>query len=120
LHSEGGDSDLEYAGRKGWRAVAACDIKKGEFVAEYAGELVKNDEAARRLAVYDAQVDAPGHALLVNPRLLGLQGYMVRLQASCHANPIRFFRGGTCIHDVPKCSLPIVSCHLVITSETSG
>ena len=60
---------LQCVGRKGWQALAACDIRKGQFVAEYAGELVRNDEAARRLAVYDAEVDAPGHALLVNPRI---------------------------------------------------
>ena len=50
---------------QGWGAFADQDIFKGAFVCEYAGELLSNSEADARLGAYDAQLEGPGHALLV-------------------------------------------------------
>ena len=54
---------------QGWSAVTCQNIAEGCFVAQYAGELVSNKEADRRLQAYDSDVQAIGHALLVNSLL---------------------------------------------------
>ena len=46
-------------------AVAAQHIAQGQFVAQYAGEVLTNKEADNRLAQYDTQDTGVGHALLV-------------------------------------------------------
>ncbi|CAM8971395.1 unnamed protein product [Rhodiola kirilowii] len=40
-------------GRKGWGLYAAEFIQRGQFVCEYAGELLTTNEARRRQAIYD-------------------------------------------------------------------
>ena len=45
--------------------VAAQHIAQGQFVAQYAGEVLTNKEADMRLAQYDAQDTEIGHAMLV-------------------------------------------------------
>lgn len=40
--------------RKGWGVYASCQIRSGEFVCEYVGEVVSNAEASKRLSTYDA------------------------------------------------------------------
>lgn len=45
--------------------MAAQHIDQGEFVAQYAGELLRNVEADKRLAQYDTNNTDVGHALLV-------------------------------------------------------
>ena len=50
---------------QGLSVIASHKIAKGEFVAQYAGEMLTNSEADRRLAEYDADKTGVGHALLV-------------------------------------------------------
>lgn len=45
--------------------MAAQHIAQGQFVAQYAGEILTNREADMRLAQYDTQDTGVGHALLV-------------------------------------------------------
>ena len=45
--------------------MAAQHIAQGQFVAQYAGEVLTNKEADMRLAQYDTQDTGVGHALLV-------------------------------------------------------
>lgn len=45
--------------------TAAQHIAQGQFVAQYAGEILRNAEADNRLAQYDASATGVGHALLV-------------------------------------------------------
>lgn len=65
---------------RGLQGIGVCtleELREGDFVAEYAGELLSSVEADRRLAAYDCQVtgsatssDGDGHALLVSGGLL--------------------------------------------------
>ena len=41
-------------GVQGLSVIASHKIAKGQFVAQYAGEMLTNSEADRRLAEYDA------------------------------------------------------------------
>ena len=50
---------------QGWGARSCASIESGQFVAQYAGELVTSTEAARRLAEIDADPGPTCHALLV-------------------------------------------------------
>uniref|UniRef100_A0A7N1A9L3 Histone-lysine N-methyltransferase SUVR3 n=1 Tax=Kalanchoe fedtschenkoi TaxID=63787 RepID=A0A7N1A9L3_KALFE len=54
-------------GRKGWGLYAAELIQCGQFVCEYAGELLNTNEARRRQAMYDqhSKNGQPSSALLV-------------------------------------------------------
>lgn len=45
--------------------MAAQHIVQGQFVAQYAGEVLTNKQADIRLAQYDTQDASAGHALLV-------------------------------------------------------
>ena len=45
--------------------MAAQRIAQGRFVAQYAGEILRNTEADKRLAQYDTNDTGVGHALLV-------------------------------------------------------
>jgi len=56
---------------QGWKVVSDAEITPGTFVCEYAGELLRNHEAAKRLKDYDTMgTSKPGHALLVWPHSL--------------------------------------------------
>lgn len=55
---------------QGWSAFTAGQIQEGQFVCQYAGELLRNNQAAERLKKYDEQPCGPGHALLVSYDLL--------------------------------------------------
>lgn len=50
---------------QGWGARACAPIQSGQFVAQYAGELITSTEAARRLSEIDADPGPTCHALLV-------------------------------------------------------
>ena len=50
---------------QGWGAFTASALLAGQFVAQYAGELLSNQAANARLAAYDAERPPQGHALLV-------------------------------------------------------
>ncbi len=50
---------------QGWGAFTQVAIQRGQFVAQYAGELITSQEAARRLAAIDAAPGPTCHALLV-------------------------------------------------------
>ena len=50
---------------QGWGAYTASALLAGQFVAQYAGELLSNQAANARLAAYDAERPPQGHALLV-------------------------------------------------------
>ena len=52
---------------KGWSAFAGENIEGGQFVCQYAGELLGSAETELRLKKYDEKADGPGHALLVLP-----------------------------------------------------
>ncbi|DBA77348.1 TPA: hypothetical protein ACH3X2_000865 [Trebouxia sp. C0005] len=58
---------------KGMSVIAGQNIDQGQFVAQYAGEMLTNIEADRRLAEYDATRAGVGHALLV-PHAAGREG----------------------------------------------
>jgi hypothetical protein len=45
------DLILFYAGRKGWGVKAGSDIKAGQFIIEYVGEVISIDEALRRMGL---------------------------------------------------------------------
>lgn len=49
--------------------MAAQHIAQGQFVAQYAGEVLTNKEADKRLAEYDTRDGGVGHALLVGSQL---------------------------------------------------
>ena len=51
---------------QGWGARTCVLIQRGQFVAQYAGELITSAEAARRLAEIDAAPGPTCHALLVS------------------------------------------------------
>jgi SET domain-containing protein len=46
--------EVFYFGVKGWGVRAVSSIEKGEFVAEYVGELIYSEEAEKRGRMYDA------------------------------------------------------------------
>lgn len=50
--------------------MAAQHIAQGQFVAQYAGEVLTNKEADMRLAQYDTQDTGVGHALLVSAQCI--------------------------------------------------
>ena len=50
---------------QGWGAFTVTRLLAGQFVAQYAGELLSNRAADARLAAYDAERPPQGHALLV-------------------------------------------------------
>ena len=50
--------------------MAAQHIAQGQFVAQYAGEILTNKEADMRLAQYDTQDTGVGHALLVGAQCI--------------------------------------------------
>ena len=50
---------------QGWGAFSVSTLLAGQFVAQYAGELLSNQAANARLAAYDAERPPQGHALLV-------------------------------------------------------
>lgn len=54
-----------YMYTQGMSVIASQNIDQGQFVAQYAGEMLTNGEADRRLAEYDASQAGVGHALLV-------------------------------------------------------
>ena len=51
---------------QGMAVMAAQQIDQGHFVAQYAGEMLTNKEADKRLAQYDRNCTGVGHALLVS------------------------------------------------------
>ena len=55
---------------QGLSVIARQTIAPGQFVAQYAGEMLTNSEADNRLAAYDINKAEVGHALLVPPPLL--------------------------------------------------
>ncbi len=68
--------------------IANQSIAQAQFVAQYAGELLTNSEADRRLAEYDNIQAGVGHALLVPSALLTgsshkLRFNMLSFDASC-------------------------------------
>jgi hypothetical protein len=54
-----------YMYTQGMSVIASQNVDQGQFVAQYAGEMLTNGEADRRLAEYDASQAGVGHALLV-------------------------------------------------------
>ena len=50
---------------QGWGVFTASALLAGQFVAQYAGELLSNQAANARLAAYDVERPPQGHALLV-------------------------------------------------------
>lgn len=54
---------------QGWSAFAAEPISRGNFVCQYAGELMNNDQSQKRLRIYDGTQNSAGHALLVSRTL---------------------------------------------------
>ena len=71
---------------KGWSAFAGEDIEAGQFVCQYAGELLGSNEAAERLQQYDRKADGPGHALLVqnlNLNAILLQSFRLQGMYRC-------------------------------------
>ena len=65
---------------QGWGAYTASALLAGQFVAQYAGELLSNQAANARLAAYDAERPPQGHALLVmGPQASVVQRLMAML-----------------------------------------
>ncbi|KAL3149147.1 Histone-lysine N-methyltransferase suvr3 [Trebouxia sp. C0010 RCD-2024] len=73
--------------------MAAQHIDQGEFVAQYAGELLRNVEADKRLAQYDTNNTDVGHALLVVREVLpsGTACLRFNIDATRIGNIARFF-----------------------------
>ena len=67
-----------YMYMQGMSVIASQNIDQGQFVAQYAGEMLTNGEADRRLAEYDATRAGVGHALLV-PHAPGKPAHMHHL-----------------------------------------
>lgn len=59
---------------QGWSAYAGEDIRAGQCVCQYAGELVSSAEAKIRLQKYDVREHTVGHALLVR-KVLTMQSF---------------------------------------------
>lgn len=68
---------------QGLSVIASHKIAKGQFVAQYAGEMLTNNEADRRLAEYDAEKAGVGHALLVSCSLVPC--WLSRLAGMCNS-----------------------------------
>ncbi len=77
-------------GGKGWGLKSQADIKKGDFVIEYVGEIIDNKEFQRRLkAKQDAQDEAYYFLTLDNNRMIdaGPSGNFARfMNHSCQPN----------------------------------
>ncbi|KAK4025415.1 histone-lysine N-methyltransferase NSD2 isoform X1 [Daphnia magna] len=77
-------------GGKGWGLKSQADIKKGDFVIEYVGEIIDNSEFRRRLkAKQDAQDEAYYFLTLDNNRMIdaGPSGNLARfMNHSCQPN----------------------------------
>lgn len=77
-------------GGKGWGLKCQADIKKGDFVVEYVGEIIDNNEFRRRLkAKQDAQDEAYYFLTLDNHRMIdaGPGGNLARfMNHSCQPN----------------------------------
>ncbi|XP_058458140.1 nuclear receptor binding SET domain protein-like [Malaya genurostris] len=75
---------------KGWGLVAQEDIRVGRFVIEYVGEVVNNDELARRLQQKKEQKDENWYFLTVDSELTidaGPRGNLARfINHSCEPN----------------------------------
>ena len=67
-----------YMHMQGMSVIASQNIDQGQFVAQYAGEMLTNGEADRRLVEYDATRAGVGHALLV-PHAPGKPAHMHHL-----------------------------------------
>ncbi|KAK9838740.1 hypothetical protein WJX74_002391 [Apatococcus lobatus] len=78
---------------KGWSAKACVLIQRGQFVAQYAGELITSAEAATRLAEIDAAPGPTCHALLAVREFLPSRQACLRLNidATRIGNVARFF-----------------------------
>ncbi|KAL0035176.1 hypothetical protein WJX79_004633 [Trebouxia sp. C0005] len=78
---------------KGMSVIAGQNIDQGQFVAQYAGEMLTNIEADRRLAEYDATRAGVGHALLVVRETLpsGTACLRFNIDATRIGNIARFF-----------------------------
>ena len=68
---------------KGWSAFAGEEIEAGQFVCQYAGELLGSAEAALRLKQYDEKADRPGHALLVLLHLCSPDKWFLTARKTC-------------------------------------
>lgn len=77
---------------KGMSVVARQDIAQGQFVAQYAGEMLTNLKADERLADYDNKTGV-GHALLVVREMLpsGKACLRFNIDATRIGNIARFF-----------------------------
>ncbi|KAK9820172.1 hypothetical protein WJX72_007069 [[Myrmecia] bisecta] len=80
-------------GAKGWAAFAHQHVPAGQFVCQYAGEMIRTTEADRRLAAYDRENSATGHALLVVREVLpsGNASMRINIDATLKGNVARFF-----------------------------
>ncbi|DBA97412.1 hypothetical protein WJX77_010580 [Trebouxia sp. C0004] len=78
---------------KGMSVIANHNIDRGQFVAQYAGEMLTNAEADRRLAEYDVTKAGVGHALLVVRETLpsGTACLRFNIDATRIGNIARFF-----------------------------
>ncbi|XP_058813467.1 nuclear receptor binding SET domain protein [Topomyia yanbarensis] len=75
---------------KGWGLVAQEDIRVGQFVIEYVGEVINNDELARRLQQKREQKDENWYFLTIDSELTidaGPRGNLARfINHSCEPN----------------------------------
>lgn len=103
---------------KGMAVMAAQQIDQGHFVAQYAGEMLTNKEADKRLAQYDRNCTGVGHALLVVREILPSGSACLRfnIDATHIGNVARFFNhscdGGNLKLEVVRsrgCPLPHVA-----------
>jgi len=69
-----------YLNTQGMSVIASQNIDQGQFVAQYAGEMLTNSEADRRLAEYDATRAGVGHALMVFHAAASLHACIFLLQ----------------------------------------
>ena len=69
-----------YLNTQGMSVIASQNIDQGQFVAQYAGEMLTNSEADRRLAEYDATRAGVGHALMVSHAAASLHACIFLLQ----------------------------------------
>ncbi|KAK9851894.1 hypothetical protein WJX84_003782 [Apatococcus fuscideae] len=78
---------------KGWGARACAHIHRGQFVAQYAGELITSTEATSRLVAIDAAPGPTCHALLAVREYLPSRQASLRLtiDATRVGNIARFF-----------------------------
>lgn len=75
---------------KGWGLVALEDIRQGQFVIEYVGEVINNEELARRLQQKQEQKDQNYYFLTIDSELTidaGPKGNLARfINHSCEPN----------------------------------